>query len=72
MITPVLKIIMQAQSEVVKEENKKSKRIIGHISSFDIDSRGLLTLHGRIWVPHSGETRQILMDEVQKFNFRFI
>ena len=68
-ITPVLEMIKKAQSEVVKEENRKSEGIVGKISSFDIDSRRLLTMHGRVWVPYSCGTRKILMDEVHKSRF---
>ena len=53
----------------MKEEHRKSKRIVGHISSFDYYSRGLLTLHRRVWVPYAGGVRQILMEEAHKSKF---
>ena len=68
-ITPVLEIIKDARIKAVKEENRKSDKIAGHISTFNIDSHGLLTLHGRVWVPYSGGTRKILMDEAHKSKF---
>ena len=49
-ITPILEMIKQAHGVAVKDENRQSKRIIGQISAFSIDSRGLLNFHGRIWV----------------------
>lgn len=61
-INLVLEMIKNARDEAVKEENRKSKKILGHISAFEIDSLRLLTLHGRVWVPYSGGTRQILME----------
>lgn len=46
-----------------------SERVVGHVSTFDIDSRGLLTLHGRIWVPYVGGAQQVLMDVADKSRF---
>lgn len=68
-ITLVLEIIKQAQSKEVKEENQKSERIVGHISAFDVDSHGLLTLHCRIWVPYLRRTQQIMMDDAHNSMF---
>ena len=48
MITPLLEQIREAQVEELKEEHQNYERIIGHVASFDYDSRGLLTLHGRV------------------------
>lgn len=48
MITPVLEMFKQAQSEATNEESLNSERIVRQILSFDIDSRGLLTLYGKI------------------------
>lgn len=68
-ITAVPKMIKKAQSEAIKEENQKNKRIVGEISTLDIASCGLLSLHGRFSVPYSGGTQQILMDEVDMSKF---
>lgn len=68
-VTLVLELIKNAQTEVVKEENRKSEMIVGHISTFDIDSYGLLTLQGRVWVLYSGGARHTLMDDAHKSKF---
>ena len=41
-MTPVRETIKEAQSEAIKEENRKSERVVGQILSFHIDHRGLL------------------------------
>ena len=56
-MTPVLEIIKDAQSEAIKLENRKSERAVGQFLAFDIDKRGLLTLYGWFWVLYAGGTR---------------
>nr|KAJ0200734.1 hypothetical protein LSAT_V11C600310350 [Lactuca sativa] len=68
-ITPLLERIKEAQVEGLKEERQKCERIVGRVASFDYDSRGLLTLHGRVWVPYWGGVRKVLMDEAHKSRF---
>lgn len=51
-ITPLLEQIREAQVEGLKEEWQKCERIMGRVASFDYDSRGLLTIHRRVWVPY--------------------
>ena len=46
-VTPLLEQIPEAQQEAMKEEHRKSERIVGQVSSFNYDSRGLLTIHRR-------------------------
>ena len=53
----------------MKEEHRKSECIVGQISSFDYDSRGLLSLHRMVWVPYHGDVRQVLMEEAHKSRF---
>ena len=53
-ITPVLERIQEAHIETMKEEYRKSERIVGQVASFDYDRRGLLTLHRRVLVPYWG------------------
>ena len=65
-VTPLLERIREAQQEAMKEEHRKSERIVGQVSSFDYDSRGLLTLHRRVWVPYLGGMRQVMMEEAHK------
>lgn len=52
MITPLLKQIREAQVGAMKEEHRKSERIVGQVASFDYDSQGLLNLHQRVWVSY--------------------
>ena len=52
-----------------QDEHRKSERIVGQVSSFDYDSRGLLTLHHRVWVPYHGGVRQVLMETAHKYRF---
>ena len=68
-ITPLLERIKEAQMEGLKEERQRCERIVGRVASFDYDSRGLMTLHGRVWVPYWGGVRQVLMDEAHKSRF---
>lgn len=68
-ITPLLEQIKGARVEGLKEERQKCERIVGRVASFDYDNRGLLTLHGRVWVPYRGGVRQVLMDEAHKSRF---
>ena len=51
-VTPLLERIQEAHVEGMKEEHWKYERIIGQVSSFDYDNHGLLTRHGRVWVPY--------------------
>ena len=50
-------------------ELQERERVIGQVSEFVTDSRGLMTFHGRIWVPFMGGLRSILMEEAQKSRF---
>lgn len=54
MITPLLERIREAQVEAMKVEHHKSERIMGKLSSFDYDSKGILTLHRVVWVSYYG------------------
>ena len=56
-VTPLLEQIREARQEAMKEGHQKSERIVGQVSSFDYDSRGLLILHRRVWVPYLGGVR---------------
>ena len=47
-ITPILEQIREAQVDGLKQERRKCERIVGRVASFDFDSHGLLTLHGRV------------------------
>ena len=69
MITPLLERIREAHAEGMKEECQKCEQIVGRVASFDYDSRGLLTLHWRVWVPYMGGVRQVIMEEAHKSRF---
>lgn len=68
-ITPLLERIKEAQVEGFKEERQKCEMIVGRVASFDYDSWGLLTLHGRVWVLYLAGVRQVLMDKAHKSRF---
>ena len=42
-ITSVLDTIREAQAEAVRPENRKRERVIGQVSEFVTDTRGLMT-----------------------------
>ena len=54
-MTPVLEMTRSTLMEVITVENQKSELVIHQMSVFDYDSQGLLTLHGRIWMPYGGQ-----------------
>ena len=68
-MTLVLDIIREAQVEAVRLENRKRERVIGQVSEFVTDSHGLMTFRGRIWMPYTGGTRHILMEEAHRSRF---
>ncbi|CAH1436072.1 unnamed protein product [Lactuca virosa] len=68
-MTPVLDIIREAQVEAMRPENRKREWVIGQVSEFIADSRGLMTFQCRIWVPFEGRARTILMEEVHRSRF---
>jgi len=53
-IAPVLAAIRGAQVEAVQPEMQKRERVVGLVSGFVTDGRGLMTFQGRIWVPFVG------------------
>ena len=68
-MTPVLDTIRGAQVEAARPENRKREQVVGQVSEFVTDSRGLMTFQGRIWVPFVGGTRTILMEEAHRSKF---
>ena len=68
-VTPLLEQIRGAQQEAIKEEHRKSEHVVGQVSSFDYDNRGLLTLHRRVWVPYHRGVHQVLLEEAHKSRF---
>ena len=53
----------------MRPENQKRERVIGQVSEFVTDGRGLMMFQGRIWVSHVGGTRTILMEEAHRSKF---
>lgn len=68
-MTPMLDTIRGAQAEAVRPESQKKERVVGLISEFVTDGRGLMTFQGRIWVQFVGGTRTILMEEAHRSKF---
>lgn len=68
-VTPILEMIRVTKMEAIRVENRKSDPTIGQMLAFDNDSRGLVTLHGRIWVPYSVRTCHMLLDEAHMSRF---
>ena len=69
MIAPVLDAIRGAQAKAVQPEMQKKERVVGLVSEFVTDGRGLMTFQGRIWVPFVGGMRTILMEEAHRSKF---
>ena len=68
-MAPVLDTIRGAQAEAVRSENQKRERVVGLVSEFVTDGRGLMTFQGRIWVPFVGGNGTILMEEAHRSKF---
>ena len=66
---PSLGVDLRAQGKDMKEKHCKSERIMGKVSFFDYDSRGLTTLHRKDYVPYCGGVRNVLMEEGHKSRF---
>ena len=67
--SPFLGLISEAQDEVVRKEKWKHEMTRGEIDRFVIDSRGLFTRCGRVWVPISSGIRKIVLEEAYKSHF---
>ena len=68
-MTPILDTIQEARVEAVRPKNRKRERVIRKISEFEKDSRGLMTFHGRVWVPYMGGAQRILMEQNHRSRF---
>ncbi|KAJ9553199.1 hypothetical protein OSB04_017244 [Centaurea solstitialis] len=67
--TSFLDLVRQAQEEAGQNENQNKERVRGQLPLMVRDSRGLLTRHTRVWVPHAGGARQTLLEEAHKSRF---
>ncbi|KAJ9547402.1 hypothetical protein OSB04_019945 [Centaurea solstitialis] len=52
--TSFLDLVRRAQEEAGQNENQNKERVRGQLPLMVRDSRGLLTRHARVWVPHAG------------------
>lgn len=62
-------MIRESQVTTNQAENMNSERVVGMLPGMVVDSRGLVTHLGRIWVPKAGEARQVLLDKAHKSKF---
>ena len=53
-VSPLLKLIREAQALGIRKENSKKENIMGQIGRFVADSRGFMTECWWVWVPISG------------------
>ncbi|KAJ9564756.1 LOW QUALITY PROTEIN: hypothetical protein OSB04_000722 [Centaurea solstitialis] len=67
--TSFLDLVRRAQEEASQNANQNKERVRGQLPLMDRDSRGLLTRHARVWVPHAGGARQTLLEEAHKSRF---
>ena len=61
--------LKDAQVEALKEENLKGEVMMKQKSLLEEDSRGLKLFQGRIWVPHIGGIREILLEDSHKSRY---
>ncbi|KAJ9555712.1 hypothetical protein OSB04_010326 [Centaurea solstitialis] len=83
MTTSFLDLVRRAQEEAsqnanipgvrvsseLSSANQNKERVRGQLPLMVRDSRGLLTRHARVWVPHAGDARQTLLEEAHKSRF---
>ncbi|KAJ9544596.1 hypothetical protein OSB04_024303 [Centaurea solstitialis] len=67
--TSFLDLVRRAQEEASLDENQNKERVRGQLPMMVRDGRGLLTRHGRVWVPLAGGARQTLLEEAHKSRF---
>ncbi|KAJ9566466.1 hypothetical protein OSB04_002432 [Centaurea solstitialis] len=58
-----LDLVHRAQEEAGQNENQNKERVRGQLPLMVRDTRGLLTRHGRVWIPLAGNARQTLLEE---------
>ncbi|KAJ9546535.1 LOW QUALITY PROTEIN: hypothetical protein OSB04_019078 [Centaurea solstitialis] len=64
--TSFLDLVRRAQEEAGQSENQNKEQVRDQLPLMVRDSRGLLTRHARVWVPHAGGARQTLLEEAHK------
>ncbi|KAJ9551933.1 LOW QUALITY PROTEIN: hypothetical protein OSB04_015978 [Centaurea solstitialis] len=69
-IVPDLKSeIRECQEKALKEENRKSERLVGLVDTLVSDAEGLKCFGNRIWVPKLGDLRKKILVEAHKSKY---
>lgn len=61
--------ILQAQAQVVAQNNLKAELDCGAEKQFETKSDGVLYFMGRIWIPNSEDLRNLILDEAHKTRY---
>ncbi|KAI3822130.1 hypothetical protein L1987_09711 [Smallanthus sonchifolius] len=59
----------KAQTEALKEESINKERMVGQQIKLEINTHGVRTRCGRMWVPKGGELRAKVLDEAHKSRY---
>ena len=61
--------IKTVQLEAWENGDVNSERLVGQVHNLVVDSRGLRTRFGRIWIPNNKELKKLLLDEAHKSKY---
>nr|GFA42794.1 putative reverse transcriptase domain-containing protein [Tanacetum cinerariifolium] len=61
--------ILEAQIEALKEENVQAKNLRGMEKAFEIRTNGTRYIKNRIWLPHFGNIRNLIMHKSHKSKY---
>ncbi|KAI3739233.1 hypothetical protein L2E82_29632 [Cichorium intybus] len=67
-VSTLIQKIKEAQDSALTEENIKKEKL-GKKVVFEVNTQGLRTFKGRIWVPKCGKTRKIVLDDSHKSKY---
>ncbi|KAI3724050.1 hypothetical protein L2E82_35815 [Cichorium intybus] len=67
-VSTLIQKIKEAQDGALTEENIKKEKL-GKKVVFEVNTQGLRTFKGRIWVPKYGATRKIVLDDSHKSKY---
>ncbi|KAJ9561114.1 hypothetical protein OSB04_006274 [Centaurea solstitialis] len=65
----LMKDIKKWQEEALKDENVKSERVAGLVSTFGVNGSGLKCFGDRVWVPKGGELRKVILEEAHRARY---
>ncbi|GJR59979.1 putative reverse transcriptase domain-containing protein [Tanacetum coccineum] len=69
-ITPdFFKYIKTIQHEAWENGDVNSERLVGQVHNLVVDSRGLETRFGRIWIPNNKALKNLLLNEANKLKY---